>query len=286
MVEPGTIVTDPQDRCLRAMTNDGGFRVMTAVTTQTARGVLASQKAAGDVARTLADLVTGTVLVRETMSPGYRVQGIVHGASRSGVLVADAHPDGGTRGIVQRTPRLGDGASLEMMRTLPHGGVAKGIVAMPPDGTLSSALMAYLQESEQVVSMIAVGAVFEGDSVVAAGGYLVQLLPELPEAMLAIMTARLEDFPTIDAILRGGSTPEKMMDELLYGMPHTLLADSPLGYQCRCDTARVLASLATLPRGEVEEMVDAGKTLEINCDYCGAEYRIEPSQLRGLLARS
>ena len=34
-----TTVTDPQDRCLRAMTNDGGFRVMTAVTTQTARGV-------------------------------------------------------------------------------------------------------------------------------------------------------------------------------------------------------------------------------------------------------
>jgi molecular chaperone Hsp33 len=268
------------------MTNDGGFRVMTAVTTQTARGVLASQKAVGDVARTLADLVTGTVLVRETMSPGYRVQGIVHGASRSGALVADAHPDGGTRGIVQRAPRLGDGASLEMMRTLPHGGVAKGIVAMPPDGTLSSALMAYLQESEQVVSMIAVGAVFEGDSVVAAGGYLVQLLPELPEAMLAIMTARLEDFPAIDAILRGESTPEKMMDELLYGMPHTLLADSPLRYQCRCDTARVLASLATLPRAEVEEMVDAGKTLEINCDYCGTEYRVEPSQLRGLLARS
>lgn len=268
------------------MTNDGGFRVMTAVTTETARGVLDAQRVEGEVARTLADLVTGTVLVRETMSPGYRVQGIVHGAARTGTLVADSHPDGGSRGLVQRAPRLGSGASVELMRTLPNGGVSRGIVAMPADGAISSALMAYLQESEQVVSMVAAGAVFEGGRLVAAGGYLVQLLPELPEAMLAIMTARLEDFPSIEAILRDGSTPENMMEELLYGMPYTQLADSPLRYQCRCDTTRLLASLATLPRAEVEEMVDAGQALEIRCDYCATEYRIEPAQLRGLLAPS
>jgi molecular chaperone Hsp33 len=269
------------------MTDDGGFRVMTAITTETVRGVLRAQKVKGDLARTFADLITGTILVRETMSPGYRVQGIVHGADRSGVLAADSHPDGGTRGIVQRAPRLGPGGALEMMRTLPHGGVAKGIVAMPDAIGVSSSLMAYLQESEQVVSVIAAGAVFDGDTLVAAGGYLVQLLPELSEAMLAIMTERLKDFPAIESILRdAAATPESLMQELLYGMPHTLLADSPLAYQCRCDAQRVLASLATLPRHEIKEMADAGKTLEINCDYCGTEYRIEPSQLRGLLAPS
>lgn len=269
------------------MTDDGGFRVMTAITTETVRGVLRAQKVKVDLARTFADLLTGTILVRETMSPDYRVQGIVHGAARSGILAADSHPDGGTRGIVQRAPRIGAGASLELMRTLPHGGVQKGIVAMPDAGGVSGSLMVYLQESEQVASVIAAGAVFEGDALVAAGGYIVQLLPELSEPMLAIMTARLEDFPSIESILRdAAATPEGMMEELLYGMPHTLLADSPLRYQCRCDALRVLASLATLPRHEIVEMADAGKTLEINCDYCGTEYRIEPEQLRGLLAPS
>jgi molecular chaperone Hsp33 len=69
-------------------------------------------------------------------------------------------------------------------------------------------------------------------------------------------------------------------------MPHTHLADSPLGFQCRCDSVRLMASLATLPRHEVMEMVNDGKVIEIQCDYCREEYRIEPEQLRGLLSNS
>ena len=284
-------VSDLRDSCLRAMTDDGGFRVMTARTTETVQGVIDRQGAEGDTARWLADLVTGTILVRETMSPAYRVQGIIHGVGRSGRLLADAHPDGGTRGLVQRgeasDPVVGAGAVLELMRTLPRGSVQKGMVSVPDQGGLSSAFMAYLQESEQVVSMIAVSTVMEGSKVRAAGGYLVQLLPELSESMLAIMTARLDDLPSIETMLRDeATTPQTIMGELLYAMPHTHLADSPLGFQCRCDSVRLMASLATLPRHEVMEMVNDGKVIEIQCDYCREEYRIEPEQLRGLLSNS
>ncbi len=273
------------------MTDDGGFRVMTARTTDTAQGVIDTQRVTGDVARWLADLVTGTTLVRETMAPTYRVQGIIHGVARSGALVADSHPDGGARGLVQRKggddPIVASGAVLELMRTLPRGGVQKGMVAVPEAGGLSSAFMAYLQESEQVVSMIAMGAVLEDGRVRAAGGYLVQVLPELSEAMLAIMTERLTDLPPIESMLRDErTTPETMMEELLYGMPHTQLADSPVSFKCRCDAVRLMASLATLPREEVVEMVRDGKPLEIQCDYCQKEYRIDPEQLRGLLVQS
>jgi molecular chaperone Hsp33 len=273
------------------MTDDGGFRVMTARTTDTAQGVIDTQSATGDIARWLSDLVTGTTLVRETMAPNYRVQGIIHGVGRSGALVADSHPDGGARGLVQRRggtdPIVASGAVLELMRTLPRGNVQKGMVSVPESGGLSAAFMAYLQESEQVVSMIAMSAVFEGKRVRAAGGYLVQVLPELSEPMLAIMTERLTDLPSIDSMLRDeATTPETLMAELLYGFPYTLLADSEVSYKCRCDAVRLMASLATLPREEVVEMVREGKTLEIQCDYCQTEYRIDPEKLRGLLTQS
>ncbi len=273
------------------MTDDGGFRVITARTTDTVRELLRLQRADADVARSLAELVTGTVLVRETMAPSYRVQGILHGVARSGALVADSHPDGGSRGLVQRrgetAPLVGPGAVLEMMRTLPRGTLHKGLVQVRDEGGISTALMAYMQESEQVTSLVAVGAVFDGDRVRAAGGYLVQLLPELSEAMLAVMTARLSDFPPIDELLRDeATTPATMMGELLYGMPYTQLAESELAFRCRCDAVRLMASLATLPRAEIQDMVDEGKALEITCDYCFQEYRIDPEQLRGMLTSS
>lgn len=281
------------DSALRAMTDDGAFRVVAVRTTDTARGVIDAQKLRGETARVMAELLTGTILVRETMAPALRVQGILQGAEKSGVLVADSWPDGGTRGLAQ-TPKarpggvsLADGAVLQMMRTLPRGAVHQGLIAVPKEATVSEALMTYMQESEQVASMIAVGAVLDGDRIVAAGGYLVQLLPELKPELLMVMTERLKDFSAIDALLRDeATTPDTLVSELFYAMPHTRLADSPLAYRCRCDSVRLLATMATLPREDLQEMVDEGKALEIQCDYCGREYQIEPEQLRGLLAPS
>ncbi len=279
------------DSVVRAMTDDGSFRVITTRTTDTVRGVLASQSARGEQARWLADLVTGTILVRETMAPSLRVQGIVQGIGGRGSLVADAHPDGSTRGLLQQPRgteiRLGGGALLQMMRTMPSGALHKGVVEVPEDTGISGALMAYMQTSEQVLSMIAVGTVFHGDEVVSAGGYIVQLLPELGEAQLAIMTERLHDFPSIESMLDSPDfTPDTLLAELLYRMPHSRLAESAVGFQCQCSEVRVLTSLATLPRVEIEEMLADARPLEITCDYCQREYRIEPAQLRGLLAQS
>ncbi|MBL8600812.1 MAG: Hsp33 family molecular chaperone HslO [Myxococcales bacterium] len=279
------------DTALRAMTDDGGFRVITVCTTESVRGVLKAQGVTGDEARLLADLVTGTVLLRETMAPSLRVQGIVQTVAAT--LLADVHPDGGNRGLVQRPRRtatdlkLLEVPQLTMTRSLPNGGQQKGTVLVPAEGGINAALMAYMRQSEQVIGVTAVGTVFDGDEVVSAGGYHVQLTPELTEDMLAIMTLRLDDFAPIETLLRTeDGTPRRLLEELLYRMPYTLLADSPLSYQCRCDAARLLGSLASLPQSEIESLIDEGQTLEITCDYCKTEYRITVDQLRGILAPS
>ena len=87
------------DSVLRAMTNDGAFRVITARTTHTVKQTLEAQGAVGDTARHLGELITGTILVRETMAPNHRVQGLYKTADRAGQLVADTYPDGDTRGL-------------------------------------------------------------------------------------------------------------------------------------------------------------------------------------------
>lgn len=285
-------MSENPDRALRAITDDGSFRVIVACTTETVRGVTGAQRVRGDTAQWLGDLVTGTLLMRETMAPSQRSQGILQTRDGRGRLVSDSHPDGGSRGLAQlkegsSVDQFGTGAVLQMMRTLVNGSLHRGVVQVPESGRISDALMAYFQESEQVASMVAVGTLMQGGEVRAAGGYLVQLLPELAEGPLMVMTERLKDFERIEALLKGPeTTPESMLDELLYGMPYTRLDDTPLRFECRCSEMRLLETLATLPKKDIEEMLADGKPLEITCDYCLTEYSFAPERLRGMVEKS
>ena len=280
------------DTVLRAITDDGAFRVIVARTTDTVQHVLNAQGAQGVTGRHLGDLVTGSVLFRETMAPNLRVQGILKGSGGSGSLVADSHPSGKTRGLVQLSEGateidVGEGAIMQMMRTLPDGKINQGFVQVPAPGGISRALMEYMQTSEQVVSMLAMGTILDGNKVTAAGGYLVQLLPEVGRGPLMVMTERLHDFENIDAQLKDpGFTPSALLEELLYGMPFTKLEESQVGFECWCNELRVVSAISTLPKHDIEHLLSSGEVLEIACEYCKREFRIPPARLRGLLDQS
>lgn len=281
------------DHVLRAMTDDGAFRVVVARTTDTSQAALEAQKSFTVSGRVLSELITGTVLVRETMAPTHRVQALLRTADNRGRLVADAHPDGGNRGLITRSGGLAeidpsDGA-LEVIRTLNSGELHRGVVRIPAQGSISQALMGYMASSEQVATMLAVACEIEGGRVTAAGGYMVQLLPEVGRGPLAIMTERLRDFERIDGpdgiLAKLAAEPAPLLEELLYGMPYSRLGDSGLSYQCRCSALRVMSALASLSKSDLNDLVRE-PVIEMSCDYCGKSYAITPEHLKGMLEQS
>ena len=280
----------PIDTVLRAITDDGAFRVMVVDSTNAVCGAIAAQNAQGAEAPLFADLITGTVLFRETMSPGLRVQGIVTPGGGHGQLAADSHPTGDVRGLIQRPAgeqslRLTSGSNLRMLRSLQDGSINQGVVEMGENTTISEGLMSYMQLSEQIVTMVAVGTLLDEQAkIVRAGGYLVQLLPGAPRGPLMVMTERLQNFRNITPMLRDAEySPHWLLGELLFKMDYTELQQSEIRFRCWCDELRVVASLATLPRPDLEDLVASNEPLDIECDYCHKQYRIAPSQLQGLL---
>lgn len=274
---------------LRAVTHDGAFRVMAVETTEMVRGAIRAQEATGPIATLFADMLTGAVLVRESMSPDLRVQCMLQADDQRSRLVADTHPDGMTRGLVQLAPgatefSIATRGLLQVHRTLHNGALHQGVVSVPKSGDMAEAFMGYMQESEQVVSMMAIGChVVDGD-IHAAGGYLVQLLPDADNNQLAVMAERLEDFRDIVPLLaKGQASPRTLIEETLYGMPYEQVAERNVQFGCNCSSERLTAGLASLPRKEIEAFVKAGELLEIRCDFCGREYKINPDSLRGLL---
>jgi len=282
---------DRADRVVRAITDDGAFRVITASTTHTVRAACSVHGATGRTTQQFGDLLTGSVLFRETMAPQLRVQAILVGGHGSGRLLADSHPSGDARGLVQLKASPGldleTGARLQVMRSVWSGALQQGMVEATDSGGLSKAFMSYLQSSEQIVSMMALATLIDNDQVVASGGYMVQLLPEAERGPLAVMTERLEDFRDISGQLsQPGFSPDALINELLYGMPFTRLEENPVRYNCWCSEASMLGALASLPHADIEDLVAGGEVLEIDCDYCRTEYKVAPERLRGMLSRN
>jgi len=298
------------DRVLRAITVDGGFRVIVARTTELVQAATRVQKVSGHDAQVFGELLTGAVLVRETMAPGHRVQAILSREGR-GALVADSHPEPDaptdppplgeapgaraamTRGLVSRReegiglPIVSEGAILKIIRSMPRGRVHQSIVEAG-DGGINEALMRYLQESAQVYATLGVATVIAGDRVIASGGYIVQLLPELEDGPLAVMTERLaHDFEGLGALLTDrDADPTWLLGELLHGMDHEVLADGVLRWGCDCSQARVLGAIVTLGREELVEIAQRGEVLDLTCEYCLRPWKVGPEQIRGLVTPS
>lgn len=283
------------DHVLRAVSQDGGFRVIAALTTETVRGAIEAQNAKGPIAQRLADLVTGAVLVRETMAPDLRVQVLLSDDKRHR-LSADAMPEGISRGLVQipsgSTPRPGEVLDMmthmTVMRSLHNGALQMGHVQLDAGRPVADGLMEYFRASEQVASYVAVGCRVshtDDDRVIAAGGYVVQLLPEITDAPLALMTERLDKLDSIDKLL-ATPDPKRILDRLLEGIPHDQVGRNPVRFGCNCSEERLLASLGTISPADLAEMIEANEVLEIGCDFCGRQYKIAPDLLRGLLSNN
>jgi molecular chaperone Hsp33 len=271
------------------MTDDGAFRLIVAVTTETARGAMAAQGIDGPLAARLAELLTGAILVRETTAPGRRVQ-LVLRYRGGGTIVADSLPTGLSRGLVTPAADVDGGgfagdAVLQVNYTLLSGALHQGLIDVPSATDVSGALMRYMHQSEQTVSMVVVECLVADGVLAAAGGYLVQLLPEAAPPAIEEMTGRLEAFERIPALREERPSPDRMLEALLTGLPHTRLADSTLAFGCTCSEERVLAGIISLPGEDLIDMAKASEAIEVRCDACGRRYEISPDTLSALAMR-
>lgn len=287
-----SLPANTSDRAITSMVNDGSFRVMVVSTTQTVREAAASQKIDSTLIKDFCDLLTGTILVRLTMAPAYRVQGVLRGQNGHGSLVADAHPDGGTRGLLQSPDgnvKFGPGTQLHMMRHLMRGQTHQGVVEIEGEFGMSELLTTYMLESEQIATVVGVGSVFDANgNLVRAGGWVVQLLPECKEPPLAVMYERMRtDFADAGEVLtKFDSNIETIMSEILWDMPYTPTLEHALVHRCYCSYERMLAGMSSIGSAALQEMIDKGEPLFLTCQWCNKDYELQVETLRPLLEQS
>lgn len=154
-------------------------------------------------------------------------------------------------------------------------------------GEIAEDITAYLAESEQIPSACALGVLVDRDqSVLQAGGYLLQLLPGAEPELAARLEANVAALGPVSRALEDGCTGQALLERVLNGFTLEILASQPVAYQCHCTRERVSRALISLGRQELEEMIREQGGAEITCQFCDKIYRFTAEELEALLAES
>lgn len=150
-------------------------------------------------------------------------------------------------------------------------------------GEIAEDLTAYLLESEQVPSACALGVLVAPDrSIRAAGGFIVQLMPGADEALISLLEDNIFMMDQLTTILDEDGA-EAIFDQVLKGLEYHVVGRVPVGYRCYCSRDRVEEAIACVDTSELEEMIGAGKEIQVSCQFCDARYTFSPLDLRRIL---
>jgi len=145
----------------------------------------------------------------------------------------------------------------------------------------------YFATSEQVPSAVGLGVLMNKDNTVKqAGGFIIQLMPFIPDETVDKLEAKLANVKSVTSMLDAGYTPEMILEELLGEFGLEITDKMPAQFSCNCDKARIEKALIGVGRKNLNEMVQDGKPIEVGCHFCNTKYEFTVEELKELIKRS
>lgn len=145
----------------------------------------------------------------------------------------------------------------------------------------------YFATSEQVPSSVGLGVLVGPDYTVAqAGGFIIQLMPFAEDSVIDRLEANLKDVDSVTKLLGAGLTPEQILEKLLDGFDIEITDTMPVSFYCDCSKSRVEKVLISLGKKELQDIINDGKPIEVNCHFCNTNYMFEVDELKELYKKS
>jgi len=151
-------------------------------------------------------------------------------------------------------------------------------------GEIAEDITAYFVESEQVPTACALGVLVDKDqSVAAAGGYLVQLLPGADESVIQRLEESIARLGPVTDALHGGADAVQLLERVLEGQEPELLERRPVAYKCYCSRERVSRAIISMGKEEMQSLIEEQGGAELTCQFCDKVYRFTKEDLQELL---
>ncbi len=180
---------------------------------------------------------------------------------------------------------VGTNGTLTVIRDLQMKEPSIGSVQLI-SGEIGDDVTAYFAESEQTPTACALGVLVDKDmSVKVAGGYLVQLLPGAPEETIEALEKGIRRAGAVTAMLEAGLTPEDILGQVCGDLGVVFLETTEVAYKCYCTRSRVEQALISIGREELGQIVQEGKSLPVECQFCDTVYSFTPEDVAELLKK-
>lgn len=287
------------DKLIRAISKDG---LMKAAAVST-RGLT---ERARQIHRTLpvATAALGRVLAAASMmgnalkEDGASVTLQIKGGGPLGTLLAVSDNQGNVRGTVENPAvelplredgkldvgaAVGNQGTLTVIRDLHMKEPYVGSIGLLW-GEIAEDVALYFVESEQIPAACGLGVLVDRDqSVLAAGGFLIQLLPGAPDEMVSRIEASLMAAGPVTNLLAANPDPEALLRRALDGFELDILERSPIEYRCDCSRERMERALISLGPDELRALIDEQGQAELTCRFCDNVQVFAREQLEALL---
>ena len=287
------------DRIVRAISTDGMVQAAAICSrdlTERARQIHKTLPVAtAALGRTLA---AASMMGNALKSDGASLTLQFKGGGPLGTVLAVSDNEGNVRGYVTNPhvdiPLRKDG-KLDVGTAVGHEGtltVIKDLHMKEPyvgtidllGGEIAEDVAGYFVESEQIPTACALGVLVDRDqSVKAAGGYLIQLMPGAAEDTIAKVEGGIMAAGAVSAILEKNDDPEAMLRTVMSDFDLKILETCPVEYRCYCSRERVERALISLGRTELEQMLSEQGGCQLTCQFCDAVYEFTAEDIQGLL---
>ena len=245
-----------------------------------------------------------TLMAASMMGDALKIDGSsvtlqIKGGGPLGTVLAVSDDSGNVRGYVQnphvelmeKAPgkldvgrAVGEAGSLTVIKDLGMKEPYVGTIGLL-SGEIADDVAAYFVESEQIPTACALGVLVGTDqSVTAAGGYLIQLLPGAGEDVISKIEAGVARVGSVSHALEGGLDGEGLLRAVLSDFELEILETHPVEYRCYCSRDRVTRALISMGREELADLIAEQGKAELTCQFCDKVYRYTREDLEEILA--
>lgn len=287
------------DKIVRGTAKDGMIRVIGAITTNMVNDGTSVHECTPLASAALGRMLTAGALIGRTLKGEKEVVTLkINGGGIAKGVTVTAHADSSVKGYIGNPYielPLNDKGKLDVGGAIGKDGllyVIKDLGMKDPyvgqvpihSGEIAEDFTYYFTVSEQTPSAVSLGVLVDKDlSIKAAGGFIIQMMPDADPLLADLLTYRLEEIPSITKMISEGKTIEEILEYIFEGMDLKLLDSIEPKYVCDCSRERIEKALISIGENDLKEIYEDNKEEEVVCHFCNKKYKFTHEDIGKLL---